>query len=320
MSVRLEPGHDDRGRRAKAAIRLAADPHGAKTVEEDVYDASLDPAGESLIAWDGEVAVGAGEVCRMAISGEAYERLWARIWVVPERRREGVATQLLARLREHAGMRGKTGFETEVSTDDPGGLAFALARGFAEDWREQVLRLPLPGRAAPARSGAGPPVAGQTPSVRVLDPSRESLAGVHAIASEALADVPGGTMPMAAGDLSWWRRVWIDPPAARAGRLFVAELDGEIAGYALLALPPARPGVGFHAITAVARAARGRGVAGALKQAQIAWAIEQGLDQLETHNERTNEAMLAVNLRLGYEPVCDLVGLVSNELGQSDLP
>ena len=320
MSVRLEPCCDERGRRAKAAVRLAADPHGARTVEEDAHDASLDPAGASLIAWDGERAVGAGEVCRMAISGEAYARLGARIWVVPERRREGVATQLIVRLQEHARARGKTGLETEVYSDDGGGLAFARAHGFSEDWREQVLRLPLGQRGAPARSGSDPHVAGQTPSVRVLDPDRESIAGVHAIALEALADVPGGTTPMAAGDLAWWRRVWIEAPAARAGRLFVAELDGAVAGYALLALPPARPGVGFHAITAVARAARGRGVAGALKRAQIAWALEHGLVELDTHNDRTNAAMLAVNLRHGYEPVCDLVGLVSDDLGRAGLP
>ena len=307
MTLRLELCDDDESRRGKAAIRLAADPNGAKSVDEDVYDASLDPAGESVIAWDGERAVGAGEVCRMAISSDTYVRLWARLWVVPERRREGIATQLLAHLGRHAGARGKSGFESEVYTDDPSGLAFALARGFAEDWREQVLRLPLAGREPPAlaaRDGV---------RVRMLDPARESLADVHAVAREALADVPGGTMPMTAGDLGWWRRVWIDTPAARAGCLFAAEVDGTTAGYALLTVSPARPGVGLHAITAVARTARGRGIAGALKRAQIAWAIEQGLDELDTHNEATNEAMLAVNLRLGYEPVCDLVGIVSDD-------
>lgn len=307
MTLRLELCDDDESRRGKAAIRLAADPNGAKSVDEDVYDASLDPAGESVIAWDGERAVGAGEVCRMAISSDTYVRLWARLWVVPERRREGIATQLLAHLGRHAGARGKSGFESEVYTDDPSGLAFALARGFAEDWREQVLRLPLAGREPPAlaaRDGV---------RVRMLDPARESLADVHAVAREALADVPGGTMPMTAGDLGWWRRVWIDTPAARAGCLFAAEVDGTTVGYALLTVSPARPGVGFHAITAVARTARGRGIAGALKRAQIAWAIERGLDELDAHNEATNEAMLAVNLRLGYEPVCDLVGIVSDD-------
>ena len=308
MTVRLELCGDDRGRRAKAAIRLVADPHAARSVEEDEHEASLDPGGESVIAWDGERAVGAGEVGRMAISTDAYARLWGRAWVVPDRRREGIGSLLLERLRAHARARGKTGLETEVYADDPAGLAFAHARAFVEDWREQVLRLrlrALPGSTASVRrphDGVG---------VRILDPARESLVAVHAIATEVLAEVPGGTMPMTAGDLGWWRRVWIDAPAARAGRLFVAEVDGATAGYALLTLPQARPGLGFHAITAVARSARGRGVASSLKDAQIAWAIEHGLAELETHNEGTNQAMLAVNLRLGYEPVCDLVGLVS---------
>ena len=68
MTVRLELCRDDRGRRAKAAIRLVADPHAARSVEEDEHEASLDPGGESVIAWDVERAVGAGEVGRMAIS------------------------------------------------------------------------------------------------------------------------------------------------------------------------------------------------------------------------------------------------------------
>ena len=40
------------------------------------------------------------------------------------------------------------------------------------------------------------------------------------------------------------------------------------------------PSEAWHDMTAVARAWRGRGVAGALKRATIAWAIEHGLDRI----------------------------------------
>lgn len=304
MTIRIEPCEDGAGRRAKAAIRLAADPHGARSIAEDVYDAALDPAGISLLARDGGEPVGAAEVCRMAISREDYERLWARVWVLPERRREGIGTYLYGHVRAHAEARAKTGLESEVYSDDAGGLAFALARGFREDWREHVLRRPLNG-------SEGPPEAlPHGVSVRVIGSAAPELDEVHEIACEALADVPSGSMPMEAGEVAWWRRVWIDGPAARAGGLFVAELDGHVAGYALLLVSPARPDVGYHAMTAVRRSARGRGIAGALKDAQLRWAIAHGLRELDTHNAATNAAMQAVNLRLGYEPVCDLIGVV----------
>lgn len=55
-------------------------------------------------------------------------------------------------------------------------------------------------------------------------------------------------------------------------------------------------------MTAVKRAWRGRGVAGALKRAQIRWALANGLERLETTNELRNEPMQRVNLGLGYRP------------------
>ena len=50
---------------------------------------------------------------------------------------------------------------------------------------------------------------------------------------------------------------------------------------------------------------RGRGVAGALKSAQIAWARQAGIRRLVTSNDAPNAAMLAVNRRLGYRVVSE---------------
>ena len=51
---------------------------------------------------------------------------------------------------------------------------------------------------------------------------------------------------------------------------FVALADGEVVAYAKLSLSLARPTVAMHDITGVMRAWRGRGIAGALKAAEIA--------------------------------------------------
>lgn len=54
---------------------------------------------------------------------------------------------------------------------------------------------------------------------------------------------------------------------------------------------------------------RGRGIAGALKRAQIAKAIEAGYERLYTESEERNVPMRTLNERLGYEPLSALVVL-----------
>ena len=54
-------------------------------------------------------------------------------------------------------------------------------------------------------------------------------------------------------------------------------------------------------MTGVRRSWRGRGVARALKQAQIAWAKRAGYEVLETANEERNEPIRRLNADLGYQ-------------------
>ena len=60
---------------------------------------------------------------------------------------------------------------------------------------------------------------------------------------------------------------------------------------------------------AVARSARGRGVAGAIKRAQIAWAQQQGISAIRTANEVRLTSMLELNRRLGYVPLYEEIVL-----------
>ena len=70
---------------------------------------------------------------------------------------------------------------------------------------------------------------------------------------------------------------------------------------------PGSTTMAWHDMTAVGRRWRGRGVATALKRATIAWAIEHGLDTLETGNDDDNRPMRAVNIKLGYRPIPDML-------------
>ena len=62
-------------------------------------------------------------------------------------------------------------------------------------------------------------------------------------------------------------------------------------------------------MTGVARARRGRGVAGALKRHAIAWAAANGVHTLESENVEANAAIRTLNDQLGYRPLADHVWL-----------
>jgi GNAT superfamily N-acetyltransferase len=84
--------------------------------------------------------------------------------------------------------------------------------------------------------------------------------------------------------------------------VFVALEGEEVVGYAKFAISNARPGVLIHDLTGVKRAHRGRGIAGALKRTQIAWAKAKGFQKIETMNEVRNEPIRRLNERHGYQP------------------
>ena len=125
---------------------------------------------------------------------------------------------------------------------------------------------------------------------------------MHEVAEEAVPDIPADE-PYSAGSFERWRQVELEGPMTPPEATFMAIGGDEVVGYAMLWIHHARRGVASHGLTAVKRAWRGRGVAGALKAAEIRWAKDAGLTELETENEARNVGMLAINRRLGYEPL-----------------
>ena len=98
-------------------------------------------------------------------------------------------------------------------------------------------------------------------------------------------------------------------PNDRPEAVFLALVDDEVVGYSKLHLSDARPTVAVNDMTGVRRAWRGRGIAGALKRAQLAWAKANGYERLETANETRNVPIQRLNERLGYLPFAERVRL-----------
>jgi len=93
---------------------------------------------------------------------------------------------------------------------------------------------------------------------------------------------------------------WLHDEATLPAGSFVALADGEIVGYSGL-MEHDNDGVAEDGLTVVRRAWRGRGLGTALKQRELAWAKANGLREIVTWTQRGNDAMRAVNERLGYE-------------------
>ena len=123
---------------------------------------------------------------------------------------------------------------------------------------------------------------------------------LHALARIAYADQPGRSESV----VNDWRAWGLH--AQRPDAYFIALEDGRLLGYGYLQLEGETWSNGFMA---VAREARGRGVAGALKRAQIRWAKEEGIATLRTATEVRRSSMLDLNRRFGYVPLYDAIVL-----------
>ena len=213
--------------------------------------------------------------------------------VAPERRGEGVGGALVQALERWAAARGITELDGPVSEDDEESLAWAARRGYTEAGRNSRLVLDLTAIAVPEQT---PPAGIEI----VTWAERPELAqGVWEVAREATRDIPGEEEDDI-GTLEEWLARDMQGGSDDPRAVFVALAAGEVVGFAKLSLSPETPERAYHDLTGVRRSARGRGIAGALKRTQIAWAKANGYVALQTSNEVRNEPIRRLNQRHGY--------------------
>ena len=99
-----------------------------------------------------------------------------------------------------------------------------------------------------------------------------------------------------------WLQHDMQGPGDRPEATFVAVAGSEAVGYAKFSLSGVSPKRAYHDLTAVKRDWRGRGIARALKSAQIGWAKANGFELLQTANDERNTPMRRLNEQLGYRP------------------
>ena len=188
---------------------------------------------------------------------------------------------------------GYTELTGPVKETDEASIAWAARRGFVEVGRNSTLVLDLTAIEAPV---VEPPE-----GIEIVPWAErpELAAGMYEVAREAYPDVPGEEDAEIAS-FEEWLSMDMQGAGDSPDATFVALADGHVVAYAKLSLSRARPSVAMHDMTGVLRAWRGRGIARALKAAEIAWAKEHGYERLETQNEERNEPIRRLNVRHGY--------------------
>lgn len=275
-------------------------------------------AGYLRYGWDREPGVPYlgrvdGEVVAIGLL-EVTERdnrhfAWFDLTVVPDRRRRGHGSAMLAHLVAEARRRGRT--TAGMGADDHPALeGFAKHHGYdlayVEVERRQYLeRIDWP--AVTAAYDAALPYAQDYTFERRGFPSPPGELAEIAELTAAINDAPTDDLDLE--DEVYTADRIRDYETAQLGRghrmyrVVARHRDGHLAGHTVVGVESDRPGVGGQHDTAVAPGHRGHRLGLLLKVEMLRWLqeAEPDLDHVDTGNAGTNAHMIAVNELLGYE-------------------
>ena len=193
--------------------------------------------------------------------------------------------------------------------DDALRVGMLEKRGYREERRERFWELDLvEGRERITKMAAESRARMKKEGVRVLtlaeDTDPKKFEKLKRMSDEAEADVPT-TVPHVTAEMAEFMK-WFEMPGLRQDRSWIARDGDDIVGISRLSYPPVR-GVVATDWTAMARKARGRGIARALKCETLMQAIGLGIDRVRTDNDSTNAPILHINETMGYKRRHDAV-------------
>ncbi len=263
------------------------------------HDIETEPARADGARWVADVDGIVGYAVAMRYWWRAANDAYAWAGVVPEARGRGLGGELAGLVERHVTALGCEALYTDV-VDDRSGEAFVRARGFAPDRLDRISVLDprtvdLSGLAGRERRAAE---AGYRLAALADVTDRQAL---YELALETGDDMPGHTAPH---DISFeeWLNGLLRFPELDAGASTVVTWDGRPVALALLSVD-AGSRRARNEETGTAHGHRRRGLATLAKLATIRWAAEHGIEAILTDNAEQNAGMLAINERLGYQPV-----------------
>lgn len=246
---------------------------------------AAEPERRDLLATDAGEVVGVGSV---GAKGSPADLAYGYLAIRDASKQRGVEAALLTELRRLARALGRSRLELWTREDDGDMVALLEGQGFREVTREAGLALDL--------ADALPPAETCLPEGVTVQPvaSRSDFgAGAYELAAQTWSDIPGET-----GIVE--REQWLSLNVSGAASGAVVAVHAEtVVGFAGLH-QLAGDGLYEHGLLAVLRTSRRRGIARAMKIAQLHWLEEHGARRVVTWNAAANEPARALNLSLGY--------------------
>jgi GNAT superfamily N-acetyltransferase len=321
----LDP-HDDAALAAYHAAYHAADvferPHAAPwQLVEMRADLTKPRTGEAFHPWVGTedgVVVATGMLVLPLKDNRDLSIV--RVWVPPQHRRRGFGSTMLEHLVEEAGLADRHQLVAEVhvpydAPEDGRGhpdADFAYARGWSFDMCDIVRVLPLPLEdGLLGRLGAEAAPYHQDYELRqfhgrVPDDLVEAFGE---LVGSLMVEAPSGEVALEHEVLDVERIRADEAVMEAAGRVKYTTValdgDGTPVAYTELVVPHHDPGAIFQWGTLVAPAHRGHRLGMATKVANLRWVLAEApeRDRVYTMNAEVNDAMIGINVALGFRAV-----------------
>jgi RimJ/RimL family protein N-acetyltransferase/GNAT superfamily N-acetyltransferase len=222
----------------------------------------------------------------------------ARAWigVRPKARGRGLGTELAGTVSEHVRELAPARLVTTTVDEDDGG--FASARGFAVDRLDRVSVVDP--RSVDLSEFAERRRAAEAAGYRLVTPRDVDLRALYEAELEIANDMPGAS-PSVLTFEEWLHDATDHPTVSWDGSAIVVR-EGAAVALSWLSVDAVNRR-GRNEVTGTVRAHRCRGLAMLAKLATIAWARENGIEEIVTDNAEENVGMLAINERLGYRPL-----------------
>lgn len=268
----------------------------------------------AFLAYDGDEPVGEGWFAEFRRAN--LDKAWATPRTLPQHRRRGVGSALLAHMEAHGRTLGRTVLQASprwpmaYGPDGTGAptLEFARRHGYGLKLVEakRSLALPVAGSVLDELAGRVDPAYTVTAfSGPVPDDLVEGWAALEAsLATEApTGDMETDEVPASVASIRHDERLLAESGRLKYNAVAIAP-DGEVVGYTdIVAGEVGEPAPQWG--TLVRRAHRGHGLGHGLKAAVLRLLQEERPDITATitSNALANAAMMAVNDRLGYRVV-----------------
>jgi GNAT superfamily N-acetyltransferase len=282
----VEEAWDEAALCAWLRVRNTLEPDDPLRLEQLLARRRAEPQRRELLARVDGVPVG---VASVGPKGAPPDLAYGYVGVLLDRRHGGLGTALLEAISTIARSWGRSSLELWAREDESDGIAFLTRRGYQEVMRERGLALDVAAAVPPAAPPAGIGVA-------PVSAARAFAMGAYEVAAVTWRDIPGEEgIPE--------RDAWLAVNADDAPDGALVALDGDVVvGFAGLHRLAAE-GLYEHGLLAVLPDYRRRGIARALKFAQIEWVRTTGGRRLVTWNAAENRAARELNLSMGYEPL-----------------